>query len=144
MNDDDLTDAQWERIEGFVPGGRRGRRGPRSNNRRFVNALIWMARSGGRWRDMPARFGDFQTVKRRYYRWIEMGVLDRLFSALAQEADLEWVAIDSTSIRAQAQAAGAARKKGALRPRVLAARGAASAPRSTPASMRSDCPSASS
>lgn len=144
MDGDDLTDAQWERIEEFVPGGRKGRRGPRSNNRRFVNALIWMARSGGRWRDMPARFGDFQTVKRRYYRWIEMGVLERLFCALAQEADLEWVAIDSTSIRAQAQAAGAARKRGGLRPRVLAARGAASGPRSTPVSTPSACPSASS
>src|SRR5438045_3248802 len=103
-----------------------------------------MARSGGRWRDMPARFGDFQTVKRRYYRWIEMGVLDRLFSALAQEGDLEWVAIDSTSIRAQAQAAGAARKRGGLRPRVLAVRGAASGPRSMPASTPLDCRSASS
>jgi transposase len=144
LNGDDLTDAQWARIEAFVPGGRKGRRGPRSNNRRFVNALIWMARSGGRWRDMPDRFGGFQTVKRRYYRWIEMGVLDRLFSALAAEADLEWVAIDSTSIRAQAQAAGAARKRGALRPRVLAAQEAASGPRSTPASTHSDCRSASS
>ena len=144
MDGDDLSDAQWERIEAFVPGGRKGRRGPRSNNRRFVNALIWMARSGGRWRDMPARFGDFQTVKRRYYRWVEMGVLDRLFCALAQEADLEWVALDSTSIRAQAQAAGAARKKGALRPRVLAARGAGSGPRSTPVSTLSASLSASS
>lgn len=142
MDGDDLSDAQWERIEGFVPGGRKGRRGPRSNGRRFVNALIWMARSGGRWRDLPACFGPFQTVKRRYYRWIEMGVLERLFEALAAEADLDWVAIDSTSIRAQAQAAGAARKKGGLRPKALAAHAAGSGPRSTPASMRSDCRSA--
>ena len=56
---------------------------------------------------MPTRFGSFQTVKRRYCRWIEMGVLDRLFTALAQEADLEWVAIESTSIRAQAEKGGA-------------------------------------
>jgi transposase len=142
LDGDDLSDAQWERIESFVPGGRKGRRGPRSNNRRFVNALIWMARSGGRWRDLPARFGQFQTVKRRYYRWIEMGVLDQVFEALAAEADLEWVAIDSTSIRAHAQAAGAARKKGGLRPKVLAAHAAGLGPRSTSASMRSDCPSA--
>ena len=66
-----------------------------------------MARSGGRWRDLPERYGDYQTVKRRYYRWIEMGVLDGLFEALAQEADLDWVSIDATSIRAQPQAAGA-------------------------------------
>ena len=142
MEGDDLSDAQWERIEGFVPGGRKGRRGPRSNGRRFVNALIWMARSGGRWRDLPPCFGPFQTVKRRYYRWIEMGVLERLFEALAAEADLEWVAIDSTSIRAQAQAAGAARKKGGLRPKALAARAGGLEPRSTPASTRLDCRSA--
>lgn len=129
---DELSDRQWRRIEPFVPGGRKGRRGPRSDNRRFVNALIWMARSGGRWRDLPERYGAYQTVKRRYYRWVDKGVLDALFEALAQEADLEWVAVDSTSIRAQSQAAGAPLKRGALRPRVLAARVAGSAPRSTP------------
>ena len=121
MDGDDLTDAQWERIEEFVPGGRKGRRGPRSDNRRFVNALIWMARSGGRWRDMPARFGDFQTVKRRYYRWIEMGVLDAILAALAREADLEWLMTDSTIVRAHQHAAGARRQKGGRMPKVLVA-----------------------
>lgn len=61
-----LNDEQWARIEPFVPGGRKGRRGPRTNNRRFVEALIWMARSGGRRRDLPDRYGGYQTVKRRY------------------------------------------------------------------------------
>ena len=121
---EELSDAQWSRLEGFVPGGRRGRRGPRSDNRRFLNALIWMARSGARWRDLPERYGPYQTVKRRYYRWIDNGVLDRVFEALAKEADLDWVAVDSTSIRAQAQAAGAPLKRGALRPRALVDRAA--------------------
>nr|WP_092938782.1 IS5 family transposase [Rhizobium sp. 9140] len=112
MDIDALNDEQWSRIEPFVPGGRKGRRGPRTNNQRFVEALIWMARSGGRWRDLPERYGDYQTVKRRYYRWIEMGVLEKLFEALTQEADLDWISIDSTSIRAQPQAAGARQKKG--------------------------------
>ena len=124
LHRDELTDQQWRRVEPYVPGGRKGKRGPRSDNRRFVNALIWMARSGGRWRDLPEGYGGYQTVKRRYYRWIENGVLDQLFEALAQEADLDWVAVDSTSIRAQAQAAGAPLKRGALRPRALAARAA--------------------
>ena len=118
----ELTDGQWARVEPFVPGGRKGRRGPRSNNRCFVNALIWMARSGGRWRDLPDRYGNYQTVKRRYYRWIDNGVLDRLFEALAEEADLDWVSVDSTSIRAHAQAAGAPLKRGVLRPRALVGR----------------------
>ena len=50
-----------------------------------------MARSGGCWRDLPARLGDYETVKRRYYRWIEMGFLDDILAALAREADLEWL-----------------------------------------------------
>lgn len=115
-----LSEEQWARIEPFVPGGRKGRRGPRTNNRRFVEALIWMTRSGGRWRDLPERYGDYQTVKRRYYRWIEMGVLEKLFAALSKQADLDWVSVDSTSIRAQPQAAGARRKRGERTPRVLA------------------------
>jgi transposase len=93
---DALRDGQWERLEAFVPGGRKGKRGPRTNNRRFLNALLWMARSGSRWRDLPRQLGKHETVKRRYYRWIEMGVLDEILAALVREADLEWLMIDST------------------------------------------------
>ena len=94
MDCDGLRDDQWERLKAFVPGGRKGKRGPRTDNRRFLNALLWMARSGGRWRDLPERLGDYETVKRRYYRWIEMGVLDAILAALAREADLEWLMIE--------------------------------------------------
>jgi transposase len=71
MNCDELRDDQWERLKPLVPGGSKGKRGPRTDNRRLLNALLWMARSGGRWRDLPERLGDYNTVKRRYYRWIE-------------------------------------------------------------------------
>ena len=125
MDCDGLRDDQWERPKGFVPGGRKGKRGPRSDNRRFLNALLWMARSGGRWRDLPRRFGKHETVKRRYYRWIEMGVLDAILAALAREADLEWLMIDSTIVRAHQQAAGARREKGGRMPRALAGPAAA-------------------
>ena len=93
---------------------------PRTDNRRFLNALLWMARSGARWRDLPEELGDHATVKRRYYRWIEMGVLDAILAALAREADLEWLMIDSTIVRAHQQAAGARREKGGRTPRALA------------------------
>jgi transposase len=116
-----LRDDQWERLKEFVPGGRKGKRGPRTDNRRFLNALLWMARSGGRWRDLPERLGDYETVKRRYYRWIEMGVLDAVLAALAREADLEWLMIDSTIVRAHQQAAGARRQKGGRMPKALVA-----------------------
>jgi transposase len=65
---DARRDDQWERLRDLVPGGRAGQRGPRRDNRRFVDALLWMARSGGRWRDPPGRFGDHPAVKRRYCR----------------------------------------------------------------------------
>lgn len=91
-----------------------------------------MARSGGRWRDLPERFGPYQTVKRRYYRWIEQGVFERIFEAVSNDPDLEWIAIDATVIRAQAQAAGARQKRGDRKPRLLVARAAALAPKSMP------------
>jgi transposase len=122
---DTLRDDQWGRLEAFVPGGRKGKRGPRTNNRRFLNALLWMARSGGRWRDLPRQLGKHEAVKRRYYRWIEMGVLDEILAALASEADLEWLMIDSTIVRAHQHAAGARRQKGGRMPKTLVAPAAA-------------------
>src|ERR1700752_1285047 len=121
MNCDELRDDQWARLQEFVPGGRKGKRGPRADNRRFLNALLWMARSGGRWRDLPERLGDYRAVKRRYYRWIEMGVLDDMLAVLVREADLEWLMIDSTIVSAHQHAAGVCKVKGGQMPKVLAA-----------------------
>ena len=120
MDCDALRDDQWERIKGFMPGGTKGKRGPRTDNRKFLNALLWMARSGARWRELPERLGDHRVVKRRYYRWIEMKVLDDMLTVLAREADLEWLMIDSTIVRAHQHAAGARKEKGGLMPRVWA------------------------
>lgn len=132
MEGEVLRDDQWERLRVLVPGGHKGRRGPRRDGRRFIDALLWVGRSGGRWRDLPERFGPYQTVKRRYYRWGRERVLDRIFEAVADDPDLEWLAIDATVIRAQAQAAGARVKRGALKPRRSAVRAADSEPSSTP------------
>jgi transposase len=111
---DRLRDDQWERLRDLVPGGREGQRGPRCDNRLFVDALLWMARSGARWRDLPERFGDHQAVKRRYYRWIARGALGAFLSVLTANADFEWLMIDSTIVRAHQHAAGARIAKGGL------------------------------
>ena len=132
MEGEVLRDDQWARLEPFVPGGRKGKRGPGSNGRRFSDALLWLARSGARWRDLPEeRFGPYQTAKRRYYRWIEAGVFDRIFETVAAEPDLEWLSINATVIRANAQAAGGRRKRGDRKPKRSAAPAAASGPSST-------------
>jgi len=120
MDCDTLRDDQWERIKGFLPGGTKGKRGPRTDNRRSLDALLWMARSGGRRRDLPERLGRYQSVKRRYYRWIEMGVLDDMLAVLSREADPEWLMIDSTIVRAHQHAAGARKEKGGRMPRAWA------------------------
>lgn len=121
---DGLRDDQWDRLRDLIPGGRAGQRGPRCDNRRFVDALLWMARSGARWRDLPERFGDYQAVKRRYYRWVARGALGSFLSVLTAEADLEWLLLDSTVVRAHQHAAGARRAKGGLMPKGWAALGA--------------------
>ena len=95
MEGEVLRDDQWARLEPFVPGGRKGKRGPRSDGRRFLNAVLWLARSGARWRDLPEdRFGPYQTAKRCYYRWIEAGVFDRIFEGVASDPD--WSGCRST------------------------------------------------
>jgi len=114
---DELRDHQWERVRDLIPGGRPGQRGPRCDNRLFVDALLWMARSGARWRDLPEQFGDHQAVKRRYYRWIARGALGGFLAALTQDADLERLMIDSTVVRAHQHAVGARIAKGVLMPR---------------------------
>ncbi|ARQ14458.1 IS5 family insertion sequence transposase protein (plasmid) [Rhizobium etli] len=121
MDGEVLRDDQWERLKPLVPGGRKGRRGPRSDGRRFFDAVLWLARSGARWRDLPEdRFRPYQTIKRRYYRWIEQGIFDKIFEAVAIDPDMEWLSIDATVIRAQAQAAGGRRKRGDRKPRLSA------------------------
>lgn len=114
---DRLNDAQWARLALLMPGGCKGKRGPRTNNRLFMDAVFWMARSGGRWRDLPERLGDHRTVKRRYYDWVERGVFRDLFQALSQDGDFEWLCVDATVIRAHQHASGARKQKGGLMPR---------------------------
>jgi transposase len=133
MNRHGLSDRQWERIEDLIPGkaGDRGMTG--RDNRSFIDAVLWIARTGAPWRDLPPAFGNWNSVFRRFSRWAEAGVWQRLFEALADDPDFEYVILDATIVRAHQHAAGA---KGGLRLRPSAARAAARAPsctsRSTP------------
>ena len=101
----ELTDAQWRRIEGFVPGkaGDPGRTG--ADNRRFVNAVFWVLRSGAHWHDLPARYGKWKTVHKRFTRWAEAGVWERIFAALTADRDNQYLMLDTTLVRAHQQAA---------------------------------------
>lgn len=108
-----LTDAQWERIKDLLPGraGHVGR--PASDNRLFVDAVLYRYRAGIPWRDLPERFGDFRVIHLRHSRWSRSGVWQRVFEALAQDADNEWVMIDATIVRAHQHSTGAKKTKAA-------------------------------
>ena len=101
-----LTDAEWERIEHLLPG-RPGQTGwLAKDNRLFLDAVLYVGRTGIPWRDLPERFGNWNSVWRRFDRWSRSGVWQRVFDAL-QDPDLEWLILDSTVVRAHPCAAGA-------------------------------------
>ena len=112
----ELTDRQWERLEPLLP---KPRRGPQpQDRRRLVNAILWLDKTGAPWRDLPERYGPWQTVASQYYRWLHAGVWEQVLAALQAQGDqqgqLDWQLhhVDSTVIRAHQHAAGARRTKG--------------------------------
>ena len=122
-----IADADWDRITGLLPT-----HGPKSDTRRFVDAVLFVARTGVPWRDLPERFGHWNAVWRRFDRWSRKGVWQEVFDAL-QDPDLEWLILDSTVIRAHPCAAGAPKKptaRAAKTSRPSGAVGAGSGPRS--------------
>ncbi len=105
-----LRDEQWKRIEGLLPGkpsdpGRSG-----TDNRMFVEAVLWIARTGSPWRDLPEEFGRWNSAYQRFARWSRAGVWHRVFASLAHERRFREVFIDSTIVRAHQHAAGAPKK----------------------------------
>lgn len=76
----------------------------------YINAILWIARSGAAWRDLPERFGSWKTVYSRFCKWRDDGTLLKIFQALNEEADYENLSIDSTVVKAHQHSAGA--KKG--------------------------------
>ena len=103
----ELTNGQWRRIEQLLPGkpGDKGRHG--EDNRLFVDAVLWIARAGAPWRDLPEEFGNWNSVFQRFRRWAKKGVWQRVFNALIEHPDFEYLIIDSTIVRAHQHAAGA-------------------------------------
>ena len=117
-----LRDAHWERIASELPGkeGDPGRTG--KDNRLFFEAVLWIARTGAPWRDLPETFGKWKTVYTRFRRWAEKGIWERLFNKMAEDPDFEYVIIDGTIVRVHQHGTGA---RGGLSIRRSGARAAA-------------------
>ena len=117
-----LSDEQWARIEGLVAGKPSDRGSTGRDNRIFVEGVLWIARTGSPWRDLPDEFGNWNSVFQRFRRWAKKGVWESLFKALVENPDFEYLIIDSTIVRAHQHATGA---RGGLKIRPSAARAAA-------------------
>lgn len=119
MRRHELTDQQWERLAPLLPPQQPRVGRPAHDHRRILNGIVWILKTGAPWRDLPERYGPWQTVASRFYRWRQAGIWDRILAALQQQADvrgeIDWEIsfVDSTIVRAHQHAAGA--KKGRRR-----------------------------
>lgn len=104
----ELTEEQWDRVKDLIPQSRMGR--PRKDDRLMLNAMLWLARSGAGWEDLPERYGPWKTVYSRFCKWRDDGTFLRIFEALTQDSDMENLSLDSTVVKAHPHSAGA--KKG--------------------------------
>ena len=122
----DISDKVWELLEPHLPG-REGTRGVTArDNRNFLNAVFWILRTGAPWRDLPPDYGDWKNTHRRFCRWRDSGVWERLLEILISEPDFEWLMIDASHIKGHPHAVGAqggnqdmGRTKGGSTPRYI-------------------------
>ena len=86
----ELTKEQWERVRPLLPPEETGKRGrPRKDNRTMLNGMLWIARSGAQWRELPESYGPWQSVYARFAKWRDDGTLEGVFHALSEAADME-------------------------------------------------------
>lgn len=127
----DLTDFEWSVIEPLLPTKQRGVK-PKKN-RRVLNGIFWVLRTGAPWRDMPERYGPYTTAYNRFNRWRKAGIWDRLMNAIVKAHDGNVQMIDSSTVRVHQHASGVEKKVEIV---VLGEVEAGSPPKSMRASMR--------
>jgi transposase len=106
-----LRNDQWERIEDLLPGKTTDCGVTAKDNRLFLEAVLWIARTGSPWRDLPPELGNWHNVYTRFSRWGKTGVWNRVIEAVSTDTDLQALLLDSTIVRAHQHAAGAQKKR---------------------------------
>lgn len=122
----DISDHVWSLLEPHLPGRVGGWGRIAHNNRRFLNAVFWILRTGSPWRDLPPDYGDWKNTHRRFCRWRDKGIWESLLEQLIDEPDYEWLMIDASYIKVHSHATGAlggndqmSRTKGGSTPRYI-------------------------
>lgn len=103
----DISNKTWDLLQAHLPGraGHVGR--PATDNRLFINAVFWILRTGAPWRDLPHDLGNWKHVQRRFCRWRDRGIWDKLLETLIVDPDYEWLMIDASHCKVHPHAAGA-------------------------------------
>lgn len=112
----EVSDRDWERVKDLLPAENTGEGRPSKPNRMMLNGMLWIAKTGSPWRDLPKRFGPWQTVYSRFQLWSKNDVFKELFEQLAADSDMQDLSIDSTSCKAHQHAAGAKKGQKTLKP----------------------------
>jgi transposase len=120
MKRHEVTDEQWEVIQSILPKRTAKTGRPPSDPRLMLNGILWILRTGSPWRDLPERFGPWQTVYDHFAKWRALGAYDRILEALHirldADGEIDWDlwCIDGSSVRASRAAAGASKKAAAV------------------------------
>lgn len=103
----DISDETWALLEPHLPGREGVWGGIAKDNRLFINAVFWILRTGAPWRDLPPGYGGWSNTHRRFIRWRDKGVWEKLLEMLIDEPDYEWLMIDASHVKVHPHAAGA-------------------------------------
>lgn len=103
----DISDSAWLLLEPHLPGRKGSWGGVSRDNRLFINAVFWILRVGSPWRDLPPDYGDWKNTHRRFCRWRDKGIWEKLLEILIDEPDYEWLMIDASYCKGHPDAAGA-------------------------------------
>jgi putative transposase len=106
-----FNNHQWDKILSFLKTCPNIYIGQENECRQFLEAVFWITRSGSQWRLLPDKYGNWNTIYKRFARWSQAGIFEKLFEHISQDRDLEYLLIDSTIVRAHACSAGAQKKK---------------------------------
>ena len=103
----DISNEVWELLKPLLPGQAGQWGGIAEDNRRFINAVFWILRTGAPWRDLPPSYGNWNSVAKRFRRWVKEGIWEKVLEALTVEPDYEWLMIDASHVKVHPHAAGA-------------------------------------
>ena len=103
----DISDKTWAGLSSFLPSQPGQWGGIAKDNRKFINGVFWILRTGAPWRDLPPEYGKWGTVHQRFRRWCDNGTWEKILETLIDDPDYEWLMIDASHCKVHPHASGA-------------------------------------